>query len=719
MSSLTAYFSSEFIEAFGWTLVHSLWQGMVLIALLSLILGLVPSLSSRVRYLMSLGFLLLLTIWFGVTLASEYHSKLAGDDWQMELIFSEGGTLVHERIIHTNELPWFQSLTAFLEPAIAWLPLFWFVGTILFSLRWLGGYFYLQRIRTQDVRILNYEWQSRLNKLAQKMGVSQTLLLKESSRINSPMVIGHMKPVILVPLGLLTGIAPAHIEAILAHEIAHIQRYDFLVNLIQSTLEMVFFYHPAYWWLSARISDERENCCDDIAVEVCGDAVTYARALAEVEAQKQESFALAMQLQGRKNYLTYRIKRIVMPQSSVENNKNKAFFTALLVLGLCSGIWLSPGKSFADDSFVPQPAENLFLGNQPFLQAIVPVDTPPPPPPVKPEKPTVPEVEPTPPGGESPVTPPMPPSLETIPTPELPVMPEMPEMPAFEVESFTPEMKAAFEAEMKAFEESQKKWEEEMRRSMEQYAKAMKAWEKDMEQQYRDMDETQRRDMEKLKFEFQQDWEKRNEERALREEMRRQRDEMRAQGREMREQIQKEHLLRQELTQLEAQRLKEELHQLKELQHLKEIQADRELAEAKARMERSYRQLEREKERMARVQELQESKVQRDLESTQRELKREMERLEREKARIHEEAEAIADRERARFEALRAELTPELKEDGFIRRNNQRVTITTRGGEMKINGKTLTNAQERKYRKLLKKHGVEIGSGSTLSFKFD
>ena len=118
--------------------------------------------------------------------------------------------------------------------------------------------------------------------LAARLGIRRPVRLLESARVQVPVVIGALRPVLLLPASALTGLAPAQVEAVLAHELAHIRRHDYPVNLLQSAAETLLFYHPGVWWLSARIRAEREHCCDDIAVRVCGDAVGYAEALTSI-----------------------------------------------------------------------------------------------------------------------------------------------------------------------------------------------------------------------------------------------------------------------------------------------------------------------------------------------------------------------------------------------------------------------------------------------------
>ena len=125
-------------------------------------------------------------------------------------------------------------------------------------------------------------------RLTRRLHIGRAVRLLESTLVDVPTVIGWLKPVVLLPASALAGLSPHQLEAILAHELAHIRRHDYLVNLLQTLVETLLFYHPAVWWLSRRIRAERENCCDDLAVSLCGDPVAYAAALAELEGLRRQ-----------------------------------------------------------------------------------------------------------------------------------------------------------------------------------------------------------------------------------------------------------------------------------------------------------------------------------------------------------------------------------------------------------------------------------------------
>ena len=149
----------------------------------------------------------------------------------------------------------------------------WLLGIALMALRFMGSCYVLHRLRRVGVSPVPAQWQTRMNTLSSQLGISRKVVLSFSEIIQEPLTLGHFKPIILIPVAMLGQMSPDQVEALLLHELAHIRRYDFLVNLLQSWVEILFFFHPAIWWISAQIRDAREACCDDEAVAVCPGSV--------------------------------------------------------------------------------------------------------------------------------------------------------------------------------------------------------------------------------------------------------------------------------------------------------------------------------------------------------------------------------------------------------------------------------------------------------------
>ena len=193
----------------------------------------------------------------------------------------------------------------------AWLPTivgFWCLGVCLFAWRPALSWRAVGRLRRLGVSPAPDRVTAALNDLARRMRMSRAVQIFESTRVKGPVVVGYLLPVILLPVSLASQLPVPQLEAILAHELAHIRRHDYLVNLCQILVETVLFYHPAVWWLSHRIRVERENCCDDIAVAVVENRVEYGRALLAVAELRGSQTSLA--LGARSGSLIARIGRL-------------------------------------------------------------------------------------------------------------------------------------------------------------------------------------------------------------------------------------------------------------------------------------------------------------------------------------------------------------------------------------------------------------------------
>ena len=165
----------------------------------------------------------------------------------------------------------------------------WLAGVAILTLRLFSGWMWVQRMKSHDAQPVHEGLDAMGRRLMRRLHIVRAVRFLESRRVDVPTVIGWLRPVVLLPVSTLAGLTPRQVEAILAHELAHIRRHDYLVNLLQTVVETLLFYHPAVWWLSHRIRVERENCCDDLAVSLCGDPVAYAAALAELEGLRASS----------------------------------------------------------------------------------------------------------------------------------------------------------------------------------------------------------------------------------------------------------------------------------------------------------------------------------------------------------------------------------------------------------------------------------------------
>src|ERR1700722_16091601 len=300
MTLLEYWMQSEAAKALGWTLVHSLWEGAGLALALAMVLGVVRS--SRVRYAAACLAMVAMLVGFGTTLYRLMPREISRAAAVRALPLPTSPHL-DDRPVANNRTPWDAS------KLLPWLAPMWLAGVFLFQMRCLVSWTAAGRLRKIGVCGASLEWVERLEGLRGRPGMSRPVTLLESCFAEVPVVIGHLRPVILMPVGLLAGLPAAQVEAILLHELAHIRRADYLVNLMQTLVEGLLFYHPAAWRISGVIRAERENCCDDLVVLTNVDAHEYARALAALAENRWAMREAAMAATG--GNLAKRIRRLL------------------------------------------------------------------------------------------------------------------------------------------------------------------------------------------------------------------------------------------------------------------------------------------------------------------------------------------------------------------------------------------------------------------------
>jgi beta-lactamase regulating signal transducer with metallopeptidase domain len=306
METVREICEAEIVQRLGWTLVHFVWQGFAIGLILAVVLRLLRKSSANLRYVSACAALALIVVMPAVTfrivkvaqlqpLQTEkfltarlrYASPRQAEDIknaEHRTQNTEGRTQINETdVIVGDMLPTMQSLGVMIEPVLPYIVGGWLMGVFGLSLWHLGGWTQLQRLRRQMVKEVAPALKVKLQQLSNALGIQRIVGIMESALVQVPTVVGHLRPVILLPVSALTGLSTEQIEAILAHELAHIKRCDYLVNILQTVVEILGFYHPAVWWISHKIRIERENCCDDMAVSLCSDRVCYARALTTME----------------------------------------------------------------------------------------------------------------------------------------------------------------------------------------------------------------------------------------------------------------------------------------------------------------------------------------------------------------------------------------------------------------------------------------------------
>lgn len=331
---ITSFISESIISAVGWTLLHAVWQGFAFVLIAAIVLYALRKRPSYGRYWVGISTMTLQLITSVVTFAVYYQPYTASA--VVPKIVPSAHYLASQLAYAQVALPWYKQVLLFLQIHLDSIVLFWGIGASVLLIRLVGSWVYVQQLRAEGIRLTEPRVQSLFRRIADTLQVRQTVHLFESVRVNTPMVIGFVKPVVLLPVGLVTGLTTKQIEAVLAHELAHVKRYDYLVNLLQSLVEVVYFFHPALWWLSVRVREEREHCCDDIAIQVCGDKIALVKALAEV-ASFRSTPVLAMAFASKKGVLLNRVQRI-LGVSARPSTSNGNLAGVLLVILLTLGV---------------------------------------------------------------------------------------------------------------------------------------------------------------------------------------------------------------------------------------------------------------------------------------------------------------------------------------------------------------------------------------------
>jgi beta-lactamase regulating signal transducer with metallopeptidase domain len=343
--------SPETIRVLGWCLLHFVWQGAVLALVLCALLSRLRS--PQARYASAVCALIAMLVVPFVTFAILKRSPESVRQFPiggfaeignaLEAVPSSAATirdpLPFSFATHTVSIDW-----------MSYAVLAWFAGVYMFSLRTLGGWMLLMRLRRQRAEPIAGDLLKTCLALQRRLGVARAVRYVCSRVAESPAVFGCLRPVVVLPLAALTGLSPWQVEAIIAHELAHIKRWDLLVNAFQIATETLLFYHPAVWWVNRVIRNEREHCCDDIAVEACGNAHDYARALAQLEESRSASI-WAMAANG--GVLTSRIGRLL----GVKRAARSMSVAGMAVIGsLCVAGVLLAGTTVAQLQSSPSAA---------------------------------------------------------------------------------------------------------------------------------------------------------------------------------------------------------------------------------------------------------------------------------------------------------------------------------------------------------------------------
>jgi len=335
MEFITQFFSDTVLYALGWTVIHSLWQGTLIAVFLSIIMMALEKRSARLRYEVACGALFTM-LMMALTTFIIYLDQ--GLDIMKVTVTLTSNSLDSSLTIHQVESNFlqvtFQSIITFFDDQLPLIVNVWLIGFLFFAFRMTGGFIHLNQLRHRDNFLADQLLQNKLNALIRQTPLKRSVKIVESVLVKVPILIGHLKPLILIPIGTINLLTEEEVEAVLAHELAHIIRRDFSINIFFTLIEILFYYHPGVWLMAATVRTERENCCDDLALFLCKNPLAYARALYKLEAAHKATRlpGLALSFSSQKNQLLHRVRRILNQPQNKSNIMEKLITTSFLLL---------------------------------------------------------------------------------------------------------------------------------------------------------------------------------------------------------------------------------------------------------------------------------------------------------------------------------------------------------------------------------------------------
>ena len=356
-------FNTQFIQSLGWTLLHSLWQGFLIAAVGGIVILYTKKASAALRYNLLVFLLVLFAGTVATTFIYEWQQGRSGEPRATAVlsdIVIEKTSGVSNPVIEYQSVNGLDRFSNYFNVNMPLIVLIWALFFLVQFTRLLTGLNHIQKIRTKKLIEVPSEWKDKLVEMSWSIGVRKAVQLYESALVTVPLTLGLLKPVILIPAGLLTNLDPSQVESILLHELAHIRRKDYAVNLLQTFMETVFFFNPALWWLSSVIREEREACCDDIVVASSGDKASYLKALVNFHEQSYHAPSPALALANRKYYLFNRVKRMLTHENQTLNLMERSIL-------ICGIVVLS---AFA---FIPSTAQKVRKNKTVVEQKTAPV----------------------------------------------------------------------------------------------------------------------------------------------------------------------------------------------------------------------------------------------------------------------------------------------------------------------------------------------------------
>jgi Zn-dependent protease with chaperone function len=334
------------LYALGWAIAHSLWQMGLLWLIYQLFLGLPKNVKPAYRYGGAVLFITTGFIWFGITVADQFYTYLSINRYIEQLPVADGAVFSPEIIAGGASGEIFSKVFSTFEGFIPYLSGGYLTVLILLFVRLINAYGYTQKIRTHGLTPAGDFWDNRLLQFTNKLGLSQNIKVYLTALIDVPATIGFFKPVILLPIATINHLSTEQVESIILHELAHIRRQDYLLNILISILETILFFNPFAYLLVNVVKKERELFCDDFVVAFKNDPHSYATALLHLEKLRKGSTALlAVAATGHDGVLLNRVKRIMKVNAQPFQYREKLIALFFISFLLSTLAWLDPVPS--------------------------------------------------------------------------------------------------------------------------------------------------------------------------------------------------------------------------------------------------------------------------------------------------------------------------------------------------------------------------------------
>jgi beta-lactamase regulating signal transducer with metallopeptidase domain len=358
---------SPLVQSIGWALIHFVWQGTVIGIATALTLRALAGARPAMRYAVacfSMALMLIVPVVGMLTArpsasAALWCQAVNGEFTIHCLTPSASPSASGARPINV-------ATSVLLDRVLSSAVMAWLAGVLLLSVRLMVAWAGIERLK-RATRSVDATVVARAQLLARRFGIDRSVQVFESTLVRVPTVVGYLRPVILLPASVITGLAPAYLDAVLAHELAHVRRHDYLVNALQSLVETLLFYHPAVWWCSGQIRIEREHCCDDMVVEAGSNRLAYATALAQLE--ELRGFEPMLSLNASGGRLVDRIRRLL--GESPMKERRSTMWTIAVALAVATALVVTPARRVADASeLAVSPRADSWQSNSPQVPAL-------------------------------------------------------------------------------------------------------------------------------------------------------------------------------------------------------------------------------------------------------------------------------------------------------------------------------------------------------------